>query len=176
MDQDTDYIDLAELVGNLDPDIVFLPGYIKDSGLIIKQLKRYGINSVFLGADGWNEDMYQYGEHYIEGEYFSGFWHRDLPGVKNFEFVRRFENTYGPIRNTGIASAYDAVYLFLRASIASEPLTRESIRDSLLSVTDFDGVTGRMSFNGKRDPVKQAVILRFEDGAATFLKTVEPGN
>ena len=36
------------------PDVVFVPGYYSEVGIMIKQAKTFGIRAPFLGGDGWS--------------------------------------------------------------------------------------------------------------------------
>jgi branched-chain amino acid transport system substrate-binding protein len=48
-----DFSTTLKKVRLLQPNVVFVPGYIQDSALIIKQAKKMEIRSIFIGGDGW---------------------------------------------------------------------------------------------------------------------------
>ncbi len=50
----------------------------------------------------------------------------------------------------------------------------DKVRDALAATKDFDGVTGKITINEKRDATKSAVILKVEGGKFKYLETVEP--
>ena len=52
---------------------------------------------------------------------------------------------------------------------------RQAVRDAMAAIKDFDGITGKMTFNESGDPSKCAVIVRISDaGEFEFYKSVCP--
>ncbi|MDW7748118.1 hypothetical protein, partial [Halomonas sp.] len=52
---------------------------------------------------------------------------------------------------------------------------RKCARDALAKITDYDGITGKMTFTEDGDPIKCAVIVRIsEAGEFEFYKQVCP--
>ena len=83
--------------------------------------------------------------------------------VERMDFERRFIDAAGEQPTYVAAFAYDSMRLVL-AAIDSAGLNRARIRDRLAQ-TSFDGVTGKISFNGvggNRDSLP--VLLTVEDG------------
>lgn len=173
LDQTADFIPLIEKIKILHPDVVFLPGYIKDSGFIIKQARHEGVTTPFVGADGWNNSMYETVGNVIEGNYFSNQWHPDGPGTKNREFVEKYKKRSESL-NPGSALGEDCVFLFADAVTRAGSFEPAKIRDAIAATVNFQGVTGLISFDENGDPVKSAVILKFDKGTSVYVKTVSP--
>ncbi|MCK5914557.1 MAG: ethanolamine utilization protein EutJ, partial [Deltaproteobacteria bacterium] len=74
----------------------------------------------------------------------------------------------------GTALSYDMVYLLADAIERAGKIDRKLIRDALAVTNDFVGVAGTIKFDDKRNPIKPAVILKFEDGEVKLLKQVFP--
>jgi branched-chain amino acid transport system substrate-binding protein len=72
------------------------------------------------------------------------------------------------------ALSYDAVYLLADAIRRAGTSDREKVRGAIASTREFTGVTGRLSFQGRRDPSRNAVIMEITDGSAHFFKSVQP--
>lgn len=53
-----DFSDLLKKIIPLKPDVVYIPGYGRDSGFLIKQAISLGMKTTFLGAEGWGEDVF----------------------------------------------------------------------------------------------------------------------
>jgi len=51
-------------------DVVYLPGYTRDSGLFIKQAAKMGLSTIFLGGDAWDEIESGKGSAYSEEAFF----------------------------------------------------------------------------------------------------------
>jgi branched-chain amino acid transport system substrate-binding protein len=45
---------------------------------------------------------------------------------------------------------------------------------AIAATKDFNGVTGTITINEKRDAVKAAVILEIKDGVPTYVTTIDP--
>jgi branched-chain amino acid transport system substrate-binding protein len=171
-----DYRDILSPLRSLKPDAIFVPGYSIDSGLIIKQARKLGIEAVFMGGDAWETAIAEYAGKALNGSYYSTFWHPDMPYPKSRQFVALFRSAFGDGEISAYAPlAYDAVWLLADAIIRSGSLDSEKIRDALAATREFEGATGRFSFNEYGDPVnKGASIHRFSDGHWTFYKAFAP--
>ena len=155
------------------PDVVFLPGYERDSATIIKQARELGITSTFLGGDGWELSMYKFGGNVIDGSYFSSHWHKDDPRMISKSFVKRVEKEYG--KADIYALSYDAVYLLADSIKRAKSLDPHKVQRALATTKDFPGVTGKITFDENGDPInKAAVILKFDKGEIVYERTIMP--
>ena len=155
------------------PDVIFIPGYSRDAGAIIKKIRKQGLTSFLLGGDGWGTaSIGKYAKDAVNGAFRTGFWHPELPGSKSRSFVKEFRNIHGNIKRQDIAGAYEAVLLLARAARNAESDNPADIRDSLNQIHNFEGLTGRMRFNKNGDPLKSIVILKYEKRQPMFYKTI----
>ena len=53
-------------------------------------------------------------------------------------------------------------------------MNRAAIRDAIAATTDFEGVTGTISFDRHGDPIKSVVFMEIVEGAPKLLKIVSP--
>ncbi len=158
------------------PDIIFVPGYYTEVGLIARQAKDLGLKAAFLGGDGWDsEKLTEIGGDAILGGFFSNHYsHEDKsPVVQNF--VNQYKAKYSEVPNGLAAMGYDAALVALDAARRSKELTPTGMRDALATTTNFQGVTGVITINKDRDAVKPAVVLKVVS-ANTFqyVTTVNP--
>lgn len=164
---------LKEII-SLQPDVLFLPGHIVDSGRIIKQAREMGLTLPILGGDGWGDSMYDHGGSALHGNFFSSHWHEGITHKKSLQFIEKYQANDGKVADMGTTLAYDAVFLFADAVHRAGSLEPTKIRDALATTETFIGVTGNISFNEFGDPIKSAVILKFDKGNIVYVKTVEP--
>jgi branched-chain amino acid transport system substrate-binding protein len=155
------------------PDVVFVPGYTRDSAFIIRQARNMGIGCIFLGGDGWGNFMYDYAGDAVIGSYFSNNWHIDQPGPGNRAFSKRYAERCNYSPNGLVALTYDTVYLLADAIRRARSAAPEAIRDALADTRDFIGLTGPVVFDANGDPRKQVVILRFGPDGAVFDRILE---
>ncbi len=171
--QDTaDYGRMLEMVNDVAPDVIYLPGDYRDSSFIIKQARDLGMTVPFLGADTFGMRLYDYIGRAAEGCHYTTHWHRDSPLPHSREFVARWEAKYGLIKQTTIPLTYDAVMLWADA-VRRAGSTDGSVVRAALAEADFEGVTGRIIFDEHGDPRKPVVINRLRDGDVAFVRSVE---
>ena len=164
-------------------DILFTPQYYDEVPLIVKQAHEMGWKKPILGSDSWDsaELMTLCGKDCI-GSFFST--HYAAPGAKGAtkQFIEQYKAKYGYEPDAVAALTWDAARLMLQAIQNTGGLTgdvkkdRKAIRDQLAKIKEFDGITGKMSFDGKTgDPVKCAVMVKISPaGKFEFHKMVCP--
>jgi branched-chain amino acid transport system substrate-binding protein len=160
----------------LAPDVVFIPGYARDSGLIIKQAISLGMKTVFLGGDGWDNSMFEYAGNLIDGGYYTTMWHPDVPFPQSRVLQARYRKKYAkPCDDMRVPLTYDAFMLLATAIHDARSRNPARIRNALASVHGFKGATGTISFDEHGDPLnKETVILTFKKGSSAFVRSVKP--
>jgi branched-chain amino acid transport system substrate-binding protein len=171
-----DFYTILDPLRKLEPDVVFIPGYTRDSGLIIKQARSMSIDAVFLGGDAWETSVTDVAYGALQGSFFSTHWHPRVPYRQSTIFISRFKTAFGDAPVSAYAPlAYDALWLFADAITRAKSLDKSKIRNALASTKQFRGASGSISFNANGDPLnKGASILKFEDGQWRFFKSFEP--
>jgi branched-chain amino acid transport system substrate-binding protein len=170
-----DFSDPLRKLANLRPDVVYVPGYTRDSGLLIKQARAMGIEATFLGGDAWDE-IQEYAGDAINGSYHSAPWHPDVPFPESKHLQERYREKLGTgITNVSAPLAYDAFMLLADAVRRAGTLERSKVRQALAATRDFRGATGSITMNENRDPQgKAVVILRWERGTAKYVRAMRP--
>lgn len=174
---DKDFNAQLTKIKNANPDVVYLPDYYGTVALIAKQLRAQGINTPIVGADGWdgmNND--NAGDEVLNGFYSNHYATDSTEGAVQ-KFVEAFQAKYNKVPNAFAALGYDSVYMLKDAIAAAGSADSEAVRDAL-EKTDGDYVTGHLTFDDKRNPIKSAVMLEVirKDGALTtaYKTTVQP--
>ncbi|MBF0240677.1 MAG: ABC transporter substrate-binding protein, partial [SAR324 cluster bacterium] len=169
----SNYEELLQKTKPLNPDIIYLPGDYRDSSQVIGQARKMGITAIFLGGDAYGVRMYDYIGNLIDGTYYTTHWHRDAPDTASRTFVGKYETKNGLVKQTTVPLTYDSVMILAQAIREAKSLDRKKIRDAL-AITQYRGITGLITFDENRNPVKPAVILKLEKGDAVYIKTVSP--
>ena len=164
-------------IAKVKPEVLFVPGYYTEVGLISKQLKEQKINTVLLGGDGWDsEKLTEIGGESILGSYFSNHYSTEdsNPVVQNF--VNKYKAKFdGEIPSGLAAMGYDAAIVTFDAMKRSSEITPEKIREALSQTKNFQGVTGIITINEQRNAVKPAVVLKVTGkNSYTYVSTVNP--
>jgi branched-chain amino acid transport system substrate-binding protein len=157
------------------PDVLVVPGYYTDAGLIARQARSLGLTAALLGADGWDSPkLVEIGGDAIEGAYLSNHYSVDDPAPAVRKFVDAYKAKYGAEPDSIAALTYDATRMLADAITRAGSTEGKRIRDALASTRDFVGVTGTITMDADRNPVKPAVILKVEDGRFRFAAAVAP--
>jgi branched-chain amino acid transport system substrate-binding protein len=162
----------------LRPDVVFIPGYPRDSGLLLSQAVNSGIHTVFLGADAWDMGVDQYAGPALEGAYHSDQWHADAPSARNRALKATYRKKYGRDGFTSmqIPLTYDSIMLFADAVKRANSLVPEKIRLALQQTRGFQGASGSISLDKNRNPIgKDVIIMKFHQGGWNYFKSIGPG-
>jgi branched-chain amino acid transport system substrate-binding protein len=171
-----DFYTILNPLRRLKPDVVFIPGYSRDSGLIIKQARGMNINAVFLGGDAWETTVEDYARDALQGSYFSTHWHPGAPYRRSKVFITQYQAAFGKKPISAYAPlAYDAVWLFADAILRAKSVDRIKVRVALANTRKFSGATGKISFNANGDPIKKgASMLKYDMGQWHFFRSFEP--
>jgi branched-chain amino acid transport system substrate-binding protein len=168
-------LQLAE-VGATQPEVIFLPGYYVEAGLLARQARALGIEVPLVGGDGWDSPrLYEIGGQALAGNFFSTHFSAEDPDPQVQRFVADYRRLFGSTPDSFAATAYDAVRVMLAAIAGAPSLERAAIRDALAATKEFPGVTGPITFNSERNSVKPVVVVRIGDnGRQTVESHVSP--
>jgi branched-chain amino acid transport system substrate-binding protein len=155
---------LTSLKGS-NPEVIFVPGYYNDVGLIAKQARDKGITVPLVGGDGWDSaQLYAIGGSALDGCFFSNHYSPFDTDPKVQKFVNDYKARYGGIPDALAATAYDAALIMFDAIKRANSLDGKAIRDALAATKEFPGVTGKVTFNENRDAVKPIVMIEIKPG------------
>jgi branched-chain amino acid transport system substrate-binding protein len=158
------------------PDVLFVPGYYTDAGLIARQARSLGLESALLGADGWDSPkLTEIGGAAVEGAYLSNHYSVDDPAPAVRRFVDAYRARFGAPPDSIAATSYDAMRMLADAITRAGSTEGKRVRDALAATKDFAGVTGTITMDADRNPVKAIVILKVQGGKFVLAGKVEPG-
>lgn len=173
---DMDFNAQLTKIKNANPDVVYLPDYYATVSLIAKQLRAQGITAPIVGADGWGGIVDNAGDEVLNG-YYSDHYAADSTDEKVVKFVSSYKDTYKSVPVSFAALGYDCVYMLKDALIKQGTDASVELKDALMN-TDGSYVTGNLTFDEKRNPVKSAVMMEIVkvDGKLTpvYKATVNP--
>ncbi len=175
-----DYIETAPDFNNLVTelsefkfDAVFIPGYTRDSAQIIKTIRKKGIHVPIIGGDGWSHRMLNYASQELDNTYYITHWHKEMTDKRSKAFINRILPLFDFSKvNAGMALSYDAVFLLADAITRAGVLEKDKIRQALEDTRNYEGVTGRINFDSQRNPIKSAVILKFDNNQTRVVKRI----
>lgn len=162
---------IARVTAFRNADVVFIPGY-DESASIAGRLRAAGVNASLLGGDGWgSQAFYRRWNRDIANAYFAGHWGGRVTTRASRDFLARYGSGSQPIVDTQ-ALAYDAFMLCADAIRRAGSTQREKVREALAQTREYQGVTGTISFDKGRDPLKDVIIFRIEKASPIYFKTI----
>jgi branched-chain amino acid transport system substrate-binding protein len=157
------------------PDVIFVPGYYTEVGLIARQARELGMKQPLLGGDGWDSPkLFEIGGGALDGCYHSDHFTAQSLDPKVQAYVKKYQAKWGHAPDALATLAYDAAGVLAQALRSAKSLMGEDIRDAIASVKNYEGVTGTISIDANRNAVKPAVVLKISGGKEIFVTTVNP--
>ncbi len=157
------------------PDVIYVPGYYTEVGLISKQARQVGLKQPLLGGDGWeSEKLYEIAGNTLDGSYFSNHSAPDSSEPKVRDFVAKHQAKYNKAPGALTMLGYDAANVLIAAMRRAKSLSGPDLRDAIAATKDFDGVSGKITLDADRNAVKSAVVLKLVNGHPKYYATVNP--
>jgi len=148
-------------------DVMFVPGYYQEAGLIIKQARQLGLTQPILGADGFDSPELANiaGAANANDVYFSDHY----SSLDKSDAVQNFINDYksqnnGQDPNAFIAMGYDLGKYVADVIKRANSTDSKEIAKALASTKDFTGATGTFSVGPDHNVVKSAVVIEMQGG------------
>lgn len=174
--KDTDFKATLTKIKAMNPEVLFVPGYYQEVGMIIKQAREMGINAAVLGGDGWDSAKLPEiaGAGALNNCFFASHYSPDdsSPAIKSF--VDAYKAEYGQVPDSFAVLSYDATMMILDAIKRANTLDTVKIKDEMAKTKDFQAVSGTITLNETHDAVTSAVVIEMKDGKQTFREKVNP--
>jgi branched-chain amino acid transport system substrate-binding protein len=174
--KDKDFNAILTSVKGKEFDVIFLPGYYQEAGLVIKQARDLGINAPILGADGFDSPVLLElaGAEALNNVYFSNHYSSidEDPLVK--EFINAYKEKYGKEPNAFNALGYDLGKFIADAIGRADSVDPEAVKNALAETKGFVGVTGSFDMGEDHNPIKSAVVIGLENGVQASSVKVDP--
>jgi len=150
-----DFKEQLSRIKEKNPEVIFLLGYPRDMGLILEQARDLQIKSNYLAPDAFGDPtLLASAGRLAEGVVYV------MPEI-NFspEFIKNFKKKYKKEPNLFNALTYDALNL-LALAIKRGGNNGEAIKDELLKIKDYEGVSGIITFDEYGDAIDRPLELK----------------
>ncbi len=165
-----------ELESVVDFNAVFIPDSPKKVGLIIPQLAYYDINDVYLlGTNIWHSDsLIRMSRKYLKDVVIVDGFFTDSEDPAIQEFVSNYMTNYNENPEIIAATAYDTALIILELLKDQTISLRSQIKEQLLEMPPFQGITGKTTFRPNGDASKDLFILGVQRGKFVELGRLNP--
>ncbi len=171
---DKDFHAQLTSIRSFNPDVIFVPGYYNEVGLIVRQARELGLTCPILGGDGWDSpELTKGNESAFNDTYFSNHFATEDPDPVVQEFVKKYKaKNDGKTPDAMAALGYDAARILADAITRAGTTEHQKLRDAIAATKDFPGVTGMITIDKDRNAQKPLTILRIVDGKFHFAQRI----
>ena len=140
-------------------NMIFVPDYYNTIGLILTQAKELGINSQFMGGDGWDGIQTNFGK-VANGAIFASQFASDDSSEIAKKFINSYKTEYKLDPIMFAALGYDTGTI-LETSLKSvkDLSSKEAIRDAIKNFSGDNLLTGSLKFDENRNPEKKVTKM-----------------
>jgi len=174
--KDTDFKSALTKMKASNPDVIFIPAYYQEVGLIVKQARELGMNTPMIGTDGWDSPKVVEiaGAAALNNTYFSNHYSPEDKDPHVTSFVEAYKKEYGQVPDALAALGYDAALMLIDAIKRANSAEPAKIKDALAQTKNLQVSTGILTLDASHNPVKSAVVIELKDGKQTFKEKINP--
>lgn len=158
----------------VDFDALFIPDGPTKAKLIAPQLIYYDVvDTVFMGTNLWySRELVNSAGKYVQGAMMpAAFWEKSRDRRARL-FVDGFSETFGEPPDFIAAVSYDTANILFEVIVDRDNPYRSDIRNRLRNISDYDGVTGRTSFDKNGEVHKALPLLKIK--GRSFYRAYQP--
>jgi branched-chain amino acid transport system substrate-binding protein len=173
---DRDFSGQLTQIRSATPDVIYVPGYYGEVGVIANQARQLGIKAPLMGGDGWDSpELWKLGGEALNGNYISNHYSVDDPSPAIQRFVNDYKARYnGTVPDALAALGYDAMKVLADAIRRAGTTESQKLRDAIAQTSNFTGVTGAITLDAQRNAVKPAVVLKLQNPRFVYETTIYP--
>jgi branched-chain amino acid transport system substrate-binding protein len=180
--KDMDFSSQLIKIFNSEAEVLFVPQYADQVAQMVQQAHQLGWKKPIVGTHYLNSsDLIHSCGSDCQGLFFSTHYVTIGTTGAAKEFIEKYKTKYGSAPDEIAALTWDSMGIIKQALKDCNRLSgdldknRQCLRDALVKIKDFEGITGKITFNGTGDPVKCAVIAKINDkGEFEFYKSICP--
>jgi branched-chain amino acid transport system substrate-binding protein len=157
------------------PDVIYVPGYYQEVGLIAKQARELGLKQPMMGGDGWDSaDLVKIaGADALNNGFFSNHYSSEQPEPIVQNFVKEYKAKFGQVPDSMAVLGYDAALMYIEALKKAGTEDPEKVKAALDTI-DVQLVTGKISLDDQHNPKKGAAILEMKNGKQVYKDYIQP--
>ena len=155
------FTDQLTAVKEAAPDVLLLASFPPANPHIMQQARAMGIESTFIGSDGWDDSLMS--TTLEDNEPVDGYYCTNLdPDAVDFNAA--YIAKYGSVDGIA-ATGYDAMRI-LKMAIETVGSTDDpaALRDAIAKITNYEGATSISHFDANRNPVKSVGVRQILNG------------
>ncbi len=158
------------------PDVIFFSGYYTEAALIMKEARKQGLKANMFGGDGlYSPKLIELGGTAVEGAMSALGFSPEQATPVTAKFVEAFKKKFsGAEPGLFDAQGYDAIMLLADAMKRANSADPKVFKTALAQTKKFEGVSGTISMQANREPIKSPLALLEVKGGKFTLKAKVP--
>ena len=164
--KDTEFNAILTSIKSKSFDVIYLPGYYEEAGLVIKQARELGIDAPIMGGDGFDSPTLAQlaGAEALNKVYFTNHYSSLDKDPKVTKFIEAYKAAKGEEPDAFNALGYDTANFLVDAIKRAATIDGPGIQKALAETKDFPAVTDTFSVDASHNPVKSIVVIELGNG------------
>ncbi|MBJ6801498.1 ABC transporter substrate-binding protein [Geomonas propionica] len=166
-DGDKDFSAQITNIKSKKPDVILFSGYYTEGALIMKEARKQGLKAPMFGGDGlFSPKFIELGGPAVEGSMSALGFSTEQAAPATAKFIEAFKAKHnGELPGLFDAQGYDAVMLLVDAMKRGNSVDPKVFKTALAQTKKFEGVSGTISMQANREPIKSPLsLLAVKDG------------
>ncbi|HBG07435.1 MAG: branched-chain amino acid ABC transporter substrate-binding protein [Geobacteraceae bacterium GWC2_58_44] len=166
-DGDKDFSAQITNIKDKKPDVIMFSGYYTEGALIMKEARKQGLKAPMFGGDGlFSPKFIELGGTAVEGSMSALGFSTEQATPETAKFIEGFQAKHnGAVPGLFAAQGYDAVMLLADSMKRANSVDPKLFKDALAKTRNFGGVSGTISMQANREPIKSPLsLLVIKDG------------
>lgn len=156
----------AAEVADMKPEGVYIAAYAEDFGNLVLALREAGVDAALMGTSAFNQDVVEVAGEAAENLVFAQpSFQPESAYAPAQEFAEAYRAKYGEEPERYAAYGYDALKILYQAMVEVDATNVGNVRIGLSTLDNFEGATGRISFDSHGDIVRYPSLFIVRDGA-----------
>jgi branched-chain amino acid transport system substrate-binding protein len=152
-------------VAEMAPEAIYVNAYADDWGLLVKLLREAGVEAVILGTSAYSPTVVATAGEAAEHLLFPQPAFTPVSGYPPAEaFDEAYRAKYGEAPDRYAAYGYDALKVLFHAMMTDESAHVRDVRIGLGGLDNYEGATGRITFDSHGDVVQYPQTFVIVDG------------
>ncbi|GFO61411.1 branched-chain amino acid ABC transporter substrate-binding protein [Geomonas silvestris] len=158
------------------PDVILFSGYYTEGALIMKEARKQGLKCPMFGGDGlFSPKFIELGGQAVEGSMSALGFSTEQASPETAKFIESFKAKHnGELPGLFDAQGYDAVMLLADSMKRANSVDPKAFKDALAKTKGFAGVSGTISMQANREPIKSPLSLLYVKDGKFVLKAKVP--
>jgi len=158
------------------PDVILFSGYYTEGALIMKEARKQGLKCAMFGGDGlFSPKFIELGGPAVEGSMSALGFSPEQATPETEKFISAFKAKHnGELPGLFDAQGYDAIKLLADSMTRANSADPKVFKDALAKTKNFAGVSGTISMQANREPIKTPLSLLYVKDGKFILKAKVP--